>query len=219
MKEFETLREKLLKMGHVLSQATESFSAFEALMELSAPNVVGKKEAGENVAEMNKYIGFFGSIQDAHRVRAMLKLSHMFDKHRDALSLEKLLNTAEGQGKFLTKEAFTKANAGRPFLEEMEKEYVGIQKKTITHLRSLIDSRREIIARLLSERDQYLAHTDWKAIKQKITSGDMRDLIEIAETVINDLLRGLDNAIFDCQKLAKRSKVDTKTVLAQLRKK
>lgn len=219
MKEFETLREKLFKMGHVLTEVTESFAVFEALREISAPNIVGQNEANKNVVEMNKYLGFFGSTQDAHRVHSMLKLAHMFDKHPDALSLPKLLNVAEGQNGLLTRDAFIKANADRPFLEEMEKKYVGIEQKNITHSRSLIDSKRETIARLLSERDQYLAHTDWEAIKQEITSGDMQDLIEIAETVINDLLRGLDNAIFDCQKLAKRSKIDTKAVLARLRKK
>jgi hypothetical protein len=219
MKEFETLREKLLKMGYVLTEVTESFAVFEALRELSAPNIVGKSEANKNVVEMNRHLGFFGSTQDAHRVRSMLKLSHMFDKHPDALSLPKLLNVAEGQNGLFTKEAFSKANAGRPFLEEMKKEYVGIKQKTITRLRGLIESKREVVDRLLSERDQYLAHTDWKAVKQKITSGDMQELIKVAETAINDLLRELNNAIFDCQALARRSKKDTKSVLDRLRKK
>jgi len=67
-KEFKTLFDYLKNLQSRYFHALSAFYVYEGLLESSAPNIVGQKEAGQNVKILNQFKNFFIVSKEALRV-------------------------------------------------------------------------------------------------------------------------------------------------------
>ncbi|HXF44047.1 MAG TPA: hypothetical protein VNK70_01100 [Candidatus Paceibacterota bacterium] len=217
-KEFRTLFEYLKNLRSRYFNAISAFYVYEGLLELSAPNIVGQKEAEQNVAVLNRFKNFFAMSKEALRTYFLLELAKLFDESKQSLHINKIINFAGSNIKKLSRSDFLEFHQGRTFLEELFQQYKAIDNKDLLETKNKLKKYKEIIKKLGEYRDQYLAHEDKQKKEVKITSEEISRLFGLLKEILNLFSSRLDFSTTVYSHVEKDCKWDTKQVVEYLKR-
>lgn len=174
-----------LKKWHLRAVAT--FAAYETILKLRAPNLLGD-EAKRNTEAIGRYKGFFNTAEKACNYELLMTLSKIYVAHKDALYIERLVLFAEQNRKKLTAKDFKEFHDGRQYLNELVSSYEGMNNEDLKDIKERLEECRDSITKLKSLRDQALAHINLKPIEEDpLTFQEIADLIELSEKILNTL--------------------------------
>jgi len=195
-----------------------AFYAYEGLIELTAPNIVGKEEANKNVEEIKKYWDFFGPSKEALRVYFFLELAKLFDASDQSLHVDKIINFTQSNIRKLSASDFAEFNHDRQFVEELVKNYRGINNDDLESVKSLLTEHANTIGELKTYRDKYLAHDDLHKLEVQLTGQQIKDLFSVLEKVLNLFSSKLDHSSTMYDHIEERCKDQTKMIVDRLRR-
>ena len=185
-KEFSELHRRILKLRSVHLRALASFNAFEQIQIMRAPNVVGRENAARNARAMGAYKGFFNTAEKALNLEFLISLAKLFDNHKDALHIDKLVNFAEQNQRSFTAEDFAEYNEGRIYLAELKDAYEGMKREDLLEVKNELANVEEITAKLKIMRDKLLAHIELnEPVLDEITYEEIAMLINTSERILN----------------------------------
>lgn len=183
--EFKNLISYLEKLKSRYFHALSAFFIYKTLDELTARNIVGNKNAQDNVDVIKRYKNFFIPSKEALRVYSLLELAKMFDISDESLHITKIVNCAQSQIKKLTVDDFKKFYQDRDFLEELIRNYEGIDQKDIKEIKEILEKNEDVLQRLKDYRNQYLAHDDINKNKISIEKNEIDDLFKTLGKILN----------------------------------
>jgi len=216
--EFTVFMDYLNKLEKRYSFMLSAFYTWEALIELCAPNIVGKKEARQNVEIMNRSNKFFGPSKESLRVYFLLELAKLFDASDQSLHIDRVINFTESNIQKLLVSDFAEFNQNRGFIEELVKNYKGINIKDLKHVRSLIALHTATIQDLKTYRDKYLAHDDISKVDVTLKQYKIKALFKVIEEILNLFSYKGNHSTRMYNSIEKECKNDTKMVLEYLRR-
>lgn len=173
------------RLRSIYLRAICAFHIFETIEELRAPNVVGKKEANENVTTMSSYNNFFQITRHALNFYFLIDLARMLDTAKQSLHLDKLINFAGSNRKKINVDEFKRNNQNRSFLQELANKYSGIQKEDLEHIKAKLEKTKLIIDKVIKYRDQNLAHEDLIKQKVNIPSKEIYEIFDLIAEILN----------------------------------
>ncbi|OIO08503.1 hypothetical protein COS23_01825 [bacterium (Candidatus Moisslbacteria) CG02_land_8_20_14_3_00_36_53] len=216
--EFKTLFEYLKNLRSRYFHALSAFYIYEGLLELSAPNIIGTKEAEENVKTLSRFKNFFIMSKEALRVYFFLELAKLFDESKQSLHINKIVNFAGSNIKSLSKNDFLEFHQGRTFISELFKQYKAIDKNDLIEIKNKIKKHEKTIKKLDDYRNQYLAHEDKKKKQISINSGEIQNLFKLIADILNLFSSRLDFSTTMYSHVEKECKEDTKRVVDYLKR-
>jgi hypothetical protein len=101
-KDIEVLKERVERLRRLHLRALGALSALEEMLKFTAPNIVGDERARQNAQAMGVYKGYLNVTRNALNTELHLALAKIYDDHKDALHIVKLINYAVGNKKSLT---------------------------------------------------------------------------------------------------------------------
>jgi len=214
---FKNFLDYLKRLAFKLNDAYLAFQIYDVLLEKNAPNVMGNKIANENCKIMKRYSSFFVITRSALRDCFLLKLAHLFDDVKPALSLRKMIKIAEGDAKNLNKENFKTINKGRFNLEILEREFNGITLNIIEEINVILFSHEELLKRLKIYRDKCLAHDDRRKIEVNISIEEVKKLLEVSEVILNKLSCAVNLSEYSFEYTRDKTKSETELLIEDLR--
>jgi len=216
--EFKNLISYLNKLKSRYFHALSAFFVYKTLDELNALNIVGNKEAQENVDVINRYKNFFIPSKEALRVYFLLELAKMFDVSDKSLHITKIVNCAQSQIKKLTADDFKEFNQDRDFLKELIKNYEGISQKDIKEIKEILEENEDVLQRLKDYRNQYLAHDDIDKEKILIGEDEINNLFEALGKIMNLISSKLNHSSSMWNHIEDNSKESTEMIFDHLKR-
>src|SRR3989344_1089369 len=143
---------------------------YERFRKLTAPNVVGKKNADANVKIFGKYPYFFSPLQEAARCYFFVELAKFF---------------VENNFSSFSKNEFLAHHIEKNFIPALLEGYKPFTLQDIRRIRNRLLRNKELISDLKTYRDQYLVHNDLKKDDVKITGIQIRTLFKIIQSTID----------------------------------
>lgn len=186
MTEFKQFQEYIQKLRKIYFNALTAFYCHEAILEQLAPNIVGKDIAQKNADTINRFNSFFVTVKYSLWTSSMLDLAKMFDR-RTSVSLKLLIQYSLLHKDKLTAIEFGQYNndKGRVFLDELKKEYVGVNERDIETIEDKLEKLKPFVKSIKTLRDKYIAHEDRVKPEVFVTNSEI-------ETVFSDVAEILD---------------------------
>lgn len=184
--ELTIIKERVVRLRRIHLKAIASFNAFEQLKEFRAPNLIGKELAKKHAEAIGTYKGFFNTAENALNTELHIAVAKLFDSHKDALHIEKLVNYAEQNQQKISAIQINSLDENSEFATELARVYEGLNKDDLLEIKSDLNTAKDKIARLKLVRDKQVTHEDIG--KQKIeylTYQEFHELIELSEKIIN----------------------------------
>lgn len=183
-------------------EARSSFNIYEKLQEFRAPNVVGGNDLAHLHAQaLGTYRGFFNIVEHALDTEVHIATAKLYDSHKDALHIEKLVNYATHNQKILTKPQVDDLDKSEATSNEIAKAYEGMDKTVLKQIKQGLDDMSDAIERLKTVRDKKVAHIDWNETEEikYLTYQEFHDLIMLSERILNTVSVKIygDSALFD----------------------
>lgn len=195
------LKERVERLRRIHLKALAAFNAFEQMQEYRAPNIYGEEIAHRHAEALGMYKGFFNTVQNALNTELHISIAKLFDSHKDALHIEKLVNYAEQNQTVLTSAQKAELDEEADYAEELSDAYEGLSKGELLAIRSDLYNSQRVIARLKDIRDKEVAHINIKTpeVLGYLTYGELSDLISLSEKILNLVSKKIygDIAIFD----------------------
>ena len=191
------------------------------MSEQTAPNIVGPKEAEDNVEIIKRYSNFLLPAKEALRVYFFLELAKLFDSSDDSLHISKVVNVASSNLKHLTVEAFAEyeKDQSREFLDQLVAEYKGMSPEDIKEIRESLVLHEGSIKKLKDYRDKWLAHHDLhRTIPPTITGEDLHALFELLDRILNSISSKLTSTRTMWDHARDGARHETKLVLEHLKR-
>ncbi len=217
-KDFEKLISYLNKLRSRYFHALSAFFVYKTLEEARAPNIVGDKNARDNSSVMTDFKNFFIPSKEALRIYFFLELAKMFDVSNESLHIEKIVNYTQSQIKKLTVDSFKEFNQDRDFLEELVKNYKGINQKDIKDIKEILEKNKDVLQRLKNYRNQYLAHDQIQKEKILISEEEISNLFEVLGKIMNLISSKLNHSSSIWSHVENDCKNDTTLVLNYLKR-
>lgn len=218
-KEFNTLMAHIKRMQSRYFHALCSFYAYEGMLEIAAPNIVGKPKAAENVRTMDRYRNFFVIAQEALQHYFFLELGKLFDASNQSLHINKVVNFTQSNLKKLTVDAFKEYNQDRQLLKELTERYRGIEHSDLTVIKDLLDNQKSTIEKLKTYRDSWVAHDDAKKPQRPIISAqEVKDLFDTLKKILNTISGKLNDETWSYQHVEGDVKKDVSRIVDHLRR-
>lgn len=195
-KDFDEIYTDIESMMNELTSAYSSFYIFEALSESLAPNVVGDKVSEENLDAQLKYKLFFKATRIAHQFFILVTLAKFFDVDPKTISIHSI------------KRAVSSNNS----------DDLRISVKDVREIKKLLNKHKNIISKLRTYRNQYLAHNDKDREKPKITVGEIQQLFDIVETILNKLALGVKSTQWGFGFIKQQAKRETESLIEDIKK-
>lgn len=216
--EFSELQRRIRRLRSIHQEAFCTFNVYEQLNELRAPNIVGDKKAYENAQLMTGYTGFFSVSEMALNLTFLISLAKLFDGHRDALHISKLINYAEQNQQKLTADDFKEFNEDRQYVDELVQRYEGIKRDALVDIGSRLAAVQPILQKLKDHRDKSLAHEDLHrtAAGEAITYAEVTELLDLSHDILNLLSSSTNHETTSYSMLKRQSVDDTKRLLVDL---
>lgn len=200
IEEFTILKERVERLRKIHLKAIASFHAFEVLQEYRATNIHGAELAGLRAQAVASYKGFFNTAQDALNTELHIAVAKLFDSHKDALHIDKLVNFAEANQTKITASQGAALDEDSAVTTEITRVYPGLDKNDLMGIKNDLDNAREKIARLKNVRDQEVAHINLSQPKtlSYLTYEEFVELISLSEKIVNLISKRLygDIALF-----------------------
>lgn len=216
--EFKKLVSYLNKLRSRYFHALSAFFVYKTLEEARAPNVVGDKNARDNISVMSDFVNFFVPSKEALRVYFFLELAKMFDVSNESLHIEKIVNCTQSQINKLTVDSFKEFNQDRDFLEELVKNYKGIKQEDIKEIKEILEKNKGVLQKLKNYRNQYLAHDQIQKEKISISEEEITSLFEVLGKVMNLISSKLNHSSSIWSHVENDCKNDTTLVLNYLKR-
>lgn len=194
--EFKNLISYLDRLQSRYFKTFQAFFVYKTLTDLKAPNIVGDKNARDNVNITNNFKIFFVSSEEALRVYFLLELAKMFDISNQSLHIIKIITYTKNQNENekLTVDNFKESNQDRDFLEELIEDYKGISKEDIKKIEEILEKNKDVLCRLKTYRNKYLAHDDINKKEILIKDNEIIGLFKILGEIINLVSYKLNNS-------------------------
>lgn len=185
--EFTVLKERVERLRRIHLKALGSFNAFEQLQEFRAPNLIGKELAHKHAQALGVYKGFFNVAENALNTELHIAVAKLFDSHKDALHIEKLVNYAEQNQHTITASQQANLDEDKEYSSELAKMYEGLSREDLLTIKNELKAAKDKIARLKDVRDKEVAHVDIKMPEELtyLTYQEFADLIELSEKILN----------------------------------
>ena len=186
--DLKVLKERVNRLRKLHLRALGSYHALEQMLKFTAPNIVGKDQADKNAQAFERYAGYLMVARHALETEAHLSLAKIYDDHKDALHIVKLLNYVDGNKKKLT--TYKKLLDDPAGAQELADVYEGLTAKERQRISKDLDAASDKIRRLKDIRDKIVAHEDLKAPEggiEGVSYQDLSDLIDLHEKIINTI--------------------------------
>ncbi|MFC1959067.1 hypothetical protein ACFLV6_04080 [Chloroflexota bacterium] len=158
--ESEEFKRQLDELRSIITDGIAYFSAWYAMANLDE----------KSAQALNRYRGFFLSVQASLKYMALLQFAKVFDRGYRPISLHNLLAAVRENPKLLTPHA---------------------QEDDLRSIEHKIDSHEELLEHLKAFRDQRLAHYDSDISKDtSLTFGQVKQLVDDVKDIYNSLSRG-----------------------------
>jgi hypothetical protein len=218
-KEFSELKRRIDKLRSAHLRAFQYFYAYDTISELRAPNLIGEEEAHNNAEAIGLYKGFMNPSHTGLMTGFYVELAKVFDFHKDAIHLNKLLNYAEQNQKKLNVDAFAEFNEGRLYIEELKQKYEGMKRDDLLKVKSMLDDAQNKIERLKNIRDKQVVHIDVDDSDIKpLTYEEIESLLLLSHEVLNIFSAKTNHETSDYQLIKQQVVDDTKELVALMRK-
>lgn len=217
-KEFNTLIAYVEKLSSRYFHSLSSFYVYEALCEELAPNIVGQQVAEENKVVLQDYINFFILSKEALRVYAFLELAKLFDVSDQSLHVTKIVNYAQGNLLRLNVSDFAEYNQERVFIDSLISSYQGIKTSDLLAIKKEIEKNKDLIEKIKTYRDKYLAHDDIKKVDVDINGEEIRLLFGLMERILNIFSSRLNSTTSRWDHIEKNAKEHTGLVIDHLKR-
>lgn len=186
-KEFEKLFSEVQQLRKRLLTTIASHKIFDQFNRVIATNIVGKRKAENNAKVFSNYVYFFSTTKEATRCYFLIELAKFFDTPKlrnETRSICWVLNYAKKNIHRLTKEDFLVYHDERQIIPEIFASYKQLEITDLKKFQKRLARNKDVIKRLKTYRDQYLAHDDIKKITVKLTVREMEVLLRIVRDVI-----------------------------------
>lgn len=216
---FPRIMEYLKETKSIYLRAFSAFHVFETLEEALKINIVGEEKAKQNQEVMSNFKNFFLTSKESLRVYFFLELAKLLDVSDKSLQINKIINITENNISKLTVNDFENYNKDRQLLEELVKGYKGITHENINEIRKTLKKEKNVISKIHTYRNKWLAHNDIKKPKiPTISSSELRSLFSSIEKIINLFTNNINYELTMWDHIEKSSKLETQVVLANLYK-
>lgn len=209
---FALLLESLKRFAGRYLNLVCAYHLYEALKSVKAPNIVGVEVADKNVASQNEFRHFFLTTDEALRIYILLELAKFFDTKPRTLSVRWVIKTVKNNLSQLGLDAFIAEHAGREILPELFKDYKPLDVKEAAEIERLVAEHAELLSRLVTYRNNSLAHDAIEPKKVIITHGEIGVLMKLLERVINKLALHLDFSSYAWSHLEKECSGDVHNI-------
>jgi hypothetical protein len=219
--EFKTLMSYIRALRSRYLRTLSAFYAYEALKEIRAPNLIGNDEAQANVDAVKRYKSFFPVAEEALGVFFFIELAKLFDASNQSLHINKVVDYTEQNRCKLTSAAFETYSEGsdRAFLQELVQSYEGVEEKDIKEVRRLLSIHENLIKKLKTYRDKWLAHDDEKKpTLPEITGIEIRELFDVLAKILNLLTYKLNSSSAMWDHIEPDMKSGVKAIISDLRR-
>lgn len=185
--EFAVLKERIVHLRRIHLKAIGSFYAFEQLQKFRAPNLIGEELARKHAQALGVYKGFFNIAENALNTELHIAVAKLFDSHKDALHIEKLVNYAEQNQSTITASQQAKLDEDTKYSSELAKVYEGLSRDDLLEIKNALETSSDKISRLKAVRDKEVAHIDLTMPEQLhyLTYQEIAELIELSEKILN----------------------------------
>jgi len=165
-KEFSKVIDKITGLRSEIFVATATFRLYEVVMEMLAPNIVGKFDASRNAKALGNLKGFFNIAKHAANTDFLVSLAKLYDNHRDSTSIPRLLDYIRGNIDKLKLEDFINYNRNRKDIDSVIVDYIGINLSDVLELEKELLELQPHIEKLKYLRDKRIAHLDLKELDE-----------------------------------------------------
>lgn len=183
--EFLKYQEYFERLKNIYMSALSSFYTYEALRELSAPNIVGDEEAEVNIKTMNHFKGLFSPARRALNFHFLMELAKLFKYADKSLYIRRLINFAKSHQRKMTVKDFKDANEDREFIKDLTDRYNGLEQSDFEEIEKMLEENDEIIKKLTLYRDENLAHEDKNKTEISLPVEEIQKLFEIVAKILN----------------------------------
>ena len=186
-KEFERLFSEVQQLRKRYLTTLSSHKIFQRFSKLVASNVVGKRKAEKNAKTFSNYVYFFSTVKEATRCYFLIELAKFFDPPKprnETRTVYWVLDYAKKNIHRLTKTDFLAYHDEREIIPEVFASYKEFKDSDLKRFQKRLGRNKDVIKRLKTYRDQYLAHDDIKKITVKLTMGEMDVLLRVVKDVI-----------------------------------
>ncbi len=188
MQEFTVLKERVERLRRIHLKALASFNAYEQIQEFRAPNVVGGAELAQKHAEaIGVYKGFFNTAEHALNTELHIDVAKLFDSHKDALHIERLVNYAAQNRNKISAKGLASLGEDEESSSELASVYEGLKRNDLLSIKSDLDAAKDKIKRLKDVRDKEVAHINLKKPEELdyLSYQEFVELIELSEKILN----------------------------------
>ena len=195
------LKERVKRLRSIHLQAVASFHAFEVIQEYRATNLHGSELAQKHAEAIGAYKGFFNTAEKALNTELHISVAKLFDSHKDALHIEKLVNYAEQNQARLTAPQRAELDDNDKYSSELAAVYEGLNRDDLLDIKCKLEAAKDKIARLKDVRDKEVAHVNIKKPEELkyLSYQEFVELIELSEKILNLVSNKIygDIAVFD----------------------
>ncbi len=216
--EFNTTISYIEKMKSRYFHALSAFYVYETLNELLAPNVVGQDTAEKNVVVIKSFVNFFMPSKEALRVYFFIELAKLFDVSDQSLHITKIINFTQSNITKLTARDFAEYNQERDFVDNLIESYKGVSYDDLVLIKNDIEKHKDIIEKVKTYRDKYLAHDDIKKVEVVITGEEIKTLFNVLEKILNIFSSKLNSSTSWYDHVERNAKEQTERVLDHLKR-
>ena len=217
-KEFTKLFNYAKKLRSRYMNTLNAFNVYDSISELTAPNIIGEKNAKNNAKTLGNFRYFFVIAKESLRCYFLIELAKFFDTSIQSLTVYEVLRYAEKNIDKFSEEDFLEYHKGRKILPELFINYKQLAIEDIKKIKVKLDKNKTLIKKLKKYRDQYLAHDDIKKIKVKITKAEIEKLLQIIEEIISLLYSRLEFSSNSYVNFEEFPKEDTQRLIEYLQK-
>lgn len=194
-KRFEKLLIYVIRLRNRYLHFLSAYKLYDEFNKLSAPNKVGIKKAKANVNIFNKYKYFILTSKEALRCFFLIELAKFFDEDKrrnQSLSIQGIIDYALIDIESFSTKEFKKYHKDRVIIPELFEAFTSLSKEDLMKIKNRIKRNSDLINRVKTYRDKYLAHDDIEKINIPIDKKDVVILIRIIKAVIALLYKKLD---------------------------
>jgi hypothetical protein len=198
-KDLEVLKGRVERLRRLHLRALGAYYALEEMLKFIAPNIVGDERAHKNAEAIGVYKGYLNTARKALNTELHMALAKIYDDHKDALHIVKLVNYAVGN-----KKALTAADPDAEAAEELAEVYEGLTSKEQQEIANDLQQANDKIKRLKDIRNKIVAHEDPSAPDDmpSVSFQELDELIQLHDKIINTISRKYygNAALFDVYK-------------------
>ena len=216
--EFAKFQEYIKRLRTIYFNTLCAFYAYEAIEELRAPNIVGKKKAEANVEILERFKNFFVIARHTLNFYFLMELAKILDDAKQSLHLTKLINFANSNKKKLNADEFKKLNQDRAFLQDLANRYKGMEKEDFEKIKKKLKETEKIRKKIKEYRDQNLAHEDLRKEKINISRIEVVKIFELIAEILDIFSNKTDFSTTSYSHIKSDCKRDTENVFEYLKR-